>query len=304
MNDPQRSRAGGLFALGAFFTWGAAPLYFRQLRGVPALEIVAHRVAWSAVLLLAIAALLGRLGPVLAVLRRPKLLLALTGTAVLIGANWVLFVWAIETKHLIQVSLGYFTNPLVSVALGAAFLRERLSRAQAWAVAIAGTGVLVLAISSREVPWLALLLAGTFGLYGLFRKLLPVDPLTGLLVETVVLWPVAAGWLLLRQAAGTGAFGRHGAGIDALLVLSGALTSVPLLCFVAAARRLSLTALGFFQYLAPTLQFLIAVAIWDEPFDARKLAAFCAIWAALALVSFDAVKRSRRAACPDGARRV
>jgi chloramphenicol-sensitive protein RarD len=247
---------------------------------------------------------LRRADAVVAVLRRPRLLAALAGTAALIAANWLAFLWAIETGHLLQVSLGYFMNPLLNVALGAIVLRETLSRAQGAAVAIAAAGVLGLAVAGREVPWLALFLAGTFALYGLFRKLMPVDPLTGLLAETVLLWPVAVGALLWWHHAGRGAFGRS-AGTDALLVLSGAVTAVPLLCFVAAARRLSLTALGFFQYLAPTLQFLIAVLLWHEPFSGPRLWAFCAIWLALGVASWDALRRSRRPPrgpieCPEG----
>lgn len=288
-----RATSGGLFALAAFLLWGTVPLYFRELRHVPALEVVAHRIAWSSALLAVTAALLGRMGPVLEALRRPRLLAALALTALLIAANWLIFVWAVETEQLLQVSLGYFINPLVNVALGAAFLGERLSRLQAIAVAIAGGSVLFLAVSAGEIPGLALLLAGTFAIYGLVRKLLNVDPLTGLLVETAMLWPLATGWLAWRGAAGEGAFGARDGATDVLLALSGAITAIPLLCFVAAARRLTLTSLGFFQYLAPSLQFLIAVILWKEPFDAARLGAFAGIWLALALVSADALRRAR-----------
>lgn len=295
-----RTAAGAGFALLAFGTWGLGPLYFRPLHGVPPLEVLAHRVIWSALLLLVVVLVLRRTGAVRAVVKQKRLLLALCGTAVLIAANWLGYLWGIENAQIVQVSLGYFTNPLLNVALGALVLRERLTRGQALAVTIAGASVLYLAIASRQVPWLAVILASTFALYGLFRKLMPVDPVTGLLVETWVVFPVAVTGLLLRHAHGQGALFSGSTRHDVLLLLAGAFTIIPLLSFVAAAQRLPLTVLGFFQYLAPTLQLALAL-LWGEPFDARILAAFCGIWTALGVVSVDALRR-RRSAHPDDAR--
>ena len=295
-----RTAAGAAFALLAFGTWGLGPLYFRPLHGVPPLEVLAHRVTWSALLLLVVVVALRRTGAVLAVVRQKRLVLALCGTALLIATNWLGYLWGIEHARIMQVSLGYFTNPLLNVALGALVLRERMSAGQRVAVAIAGASVAYLAIASRQVPWLAVILASTFALYGLFRKLMPVDPVTGLLVETWVVFPVAVTGLVLRHAHGHGALFAGSTRHDVLLLLAGAFTTIPLMSFVAAAQRLPLTVLGFFQYLAPTLQLGLAL-LWGEPFDARVLAAFCGIWTALGVVSVDALRR-RRAIPPDDAR--
>jgi chloramphenicol-sensitive protein RarD len=284
---------GGLLAVGAFTFWGLAPLYFRPLRHVDPLEVLAHRVTWSVVFLVVVAAAMRRGPEILRVLRAPRVVLALMLSAALICVNWGLFILAVSRQEVLQASLGYFLNPLLNVMLGVLVLGERLRRAQAAAVIIAGASVVALAVHVRGVPVIALLLAVTFAAYGLVRKLIPVDALTGLLVETLLLLPAAVILLVTRERVGTAAFGGGGM-TDALLLLAGAWTAIPLLLFVGAARRLTLTSLGFFQYIAPTLQFLLAVLAWHESFGLARLLAFCGTWLALAIVSVDAALVARR----------
>ncbi len=294
-DDLSRTAKGSALAVIAFSLWGAAPVYFRPLAGVPALEVIAHRITWSAVVLLPLAILTGRREAILRACRDRRVALGLALTAALIAMNWLVFVWAVGHRSVLDVSLGYFMNPLVNVALGAIVLGERMNRAQGVAVTIACASVLYLTLSLHRVPWIALMLALSFGAYGLLRKLLPVDALTGLLVETMLLLPAAAVFLLVLARRDAGALGAQGATVTVLLLLSGAWTAIPLLCFVGAARRLTLTAVGFFQYLAPSGQFVLAVIAWNEPFSRAQLLSFCGIWAALALVSVDALRRARAA---------
>ena len=293
--------SGVLFALGAYGAWGLLPVYWKALERVPLLEIVAHRVLWS----LGFAALLlqGADGwsQVREVMRSPRLLLAMSATSLLIGSNWLLFIWAVNAGHVLATSLGYFLNPLVSVLLGVAFLRERLRLLQTLAVGLAAFGVLQLALREGGVPWISLLLAGTFALYGLLRKLAPIRPLAGLAVELLLLAPLAAGYLLWLGARHRGAFLAEGWGFEsALLGLAGVATATPLLWFTAAARRLRLSTLGLFQYLAPSLSFGLAVAVYHEPFTRSDALTFGCIWAALALYSSDSARalRSRRRELP------
>lgn len=287
------ARSRGLaYALAAYLLWGAFPLYFKALHGVPAPEILAHRVLWSVVLLAGIVFLGGRA----AVLRdalRPGRRGVLAATAVLIAANWLIYIWAVNAGRVLEASLGYFVNPLVNVLLGMAFLRERLSRVQALAVALAGAGVAVLVVRLGTVPWLPLGLALTFGLYGLLRKRAGIDPIGGLLGETALLAPVALGYLLLRGAGGEGAFG-HGAWRTALLVAAGPVTTVPLVWFAIGVRSLRLSTMGLVQYVTPTLQFLLAVVLFREPFTRTHAIAFGCIWVSLAAYTWDALARVRR----------
>jgi len=287
-------RPAVIAAITAFSIWGLSPLYFKAVGALPALDIVVHRVLWS-VLLLALALLLGgrfaRLRQDLSADRAlPRMLLA---TALLNSANWLAFVWAINAGRTLEASLGYFINPLFSVLLGAAFLGERLRPAQRLAVLIAVAGVLVRIWQVGSLPWIALLLALTFGLYGLLRKRAPIDPLGGLFVETLLATPPALAWLGWQAAHGEldWALLRE---LGWLLPMAGLITTVPLMLFAFGARRLPLATIGFTQYLAPSLSFVVAVWIFREPFDLGRLGAFVLIWIALAIYSADLWRASRR----------
>lgn len=284
-----------LAALAAFCIWGLAPLYFRAIGSVPPFEIVAHRVLWSALFLAVLIALLpfaGGFGRVRSVLAQPKLLGLLTITALLTSSNWLVFIWAVDAERLLEASLGYFINPLVSVALGAIFLGERLRPLQAAAVAIAFAGVGWRVWQLGTLPWIALFLAGTFGLYGLLRKRAPIEAASGLFIETLLVAPLALGWLAWLAYRGDFSFGS-GAHTDWLLPLSGIITAVPLMLFAIGARRLPLATVGFLQYLAPSINFIIAVWLFREPFDAAQFIGFLLIWTALAIYSADMLHAAR-----------
>jgi chloramphenicol-sensitive protein RarD len=291
-------RAGVASAVAAFLIWGLFPLYWKQVASVPALEIVAHRTAWAFVFVAAWVSWRGGWGLAAAVVANRRTLLVLAIGALLIGVNWLLYIWAVTHAHVMEGSLGYYINPLVNVLLGVVVLRERLSRPQALAVGLAAAGVAVLSLGYGRFPWIALALASTFGLYGLVRKTVAADAITGLLCETAILTPAAAGYLLLLGARGSGAFGVS-TKATALLVLGGAVTAVPLALFAYGARALPLSTLGFIQYLSPSLQFLCAVLIYGEPFTAAHAVTFACIWTALAVLTWDARKRLRRAGARD-----
>jgi chloramphenicol-sensitive protein RarD len=293
--DRRGRLAGPAFALGAFLSWGLSPIYFKAVADVPAWEILLHRVAWTWLLLVLTVLLLGRLGTVTAVLRGHRARRALLGSTPLIVLNWLVFIWAVQTGRVLEASLGYFINPLVNVVLGRLFLRERLGRLQGLAVALAAASVLLLTLDAGRPPWISLTLGISFGLYGLIRKVAPVDALSGLLLETALLVPLAAGCLIWLGATGQGTWAASPTSTKLLLLAVGVVTAVPLLCFVAAARRMTLTGLGFAQYLAPTCHFVLAVAVFGEPFRAPQLVAFCGIWAALAVFSGEAAWRMRAA---------
>ncbi len=283
--------AGSVFAILAYGFWGIAPLYFRALDDVGAFEIVAHRVLWTALLLLPILAFTQSFGRLKAALTTPKVALTLLISGTLIGANWLIFILAILDARVLEASLGYFINPLVSLALGIVVLKERPTPLQFLAMAVAGLGVLNEVVRFGAVPWLGLALAGSFAIYGLLRKQVAVDAFVGLTVESWLLLPVA-GLFLLSLPAG-GAFLRSGESA-AWLMLAGPVTMFPLLCFAAAATRLALGTLGFFQYLAPSLQFLLAIWVFQEPFDPAQWWTFGLIWLGLALFSLNMILRRRR----------
>ena len=296
--DPNTVRNGMLAALFAFIVWGLAPLYFRALGSVPPFEIVAHRVLWSALFLaglLAFVPFTGGFERVRAVWQQPRLLALLALTSLLTSSNWLVFIWAIDAGRLLEASLGYFINPLVSVALGAIFLGERLRPLQATAVAIACVGVAWRVWQLGSLPWIPLFLAGTFGLYGLLRKRAPVDAVSGLFVETLLVAPLALAWLAWLHHHGSLAFGGGGL-TDWLLPLTGVITAVPLMMFAVGARRLPLATVGFLQYIAPSLNFLVAVLLFREPFDTTQLVGFGLIWLALAVYSADLLHAGRKAA--------
>lgn len=283
-------RRGVICALCAFFVWGVSPIFFKALSWVPAAEIVSHRVLWSVLLLLAWIGFQQGFGKLKAVFAQPRTLALLGLTTVLTASNWLIYVWAILAGHTVEASLGYFINPLLNVALGALVLRERLRPLQWAAVSLAALGVLSRIVMMGRLPWIALLLAGTFAAYGLLRKRAPVDSVNGLCVETLLALPVALIYLLW-VGLGEGLHGADKGWALLLLPAAGLLTTVPLALFTEGARRLPLSTLGLLQYMAPTLQFLCAVFVFREAFGPTQLASFALIWAGLALYSFDALRR-------------
>jgi chloramphenicol-sensitive protein RarD len=291
--EARRHRTVGvLAAAGSYLIWGLFPLYFRALAGVPAPEVLAHRILWSSAFMVLLVSLARRWGDVLRQLKASGTLPTLAASALLISTNWLVYIWAVHAGRVVEASLGYFVNPLVSVLLGVVFLREPLSRRQAAAVALAAAGVLVLLVRAGQPPWVALTLAVTFGLYGLLRKRARVDPLAGLLAEVCMLLPLAAGWLGWLWLGGEAHFGG-GARVTLLLAASGVVTAVPLLLFAVGVGRLRLSTVGLLQYLNPTAQLLIAVFAFGEPFGAAHAVAFGCIWASLALYTAEALSGAR-----------
>lgn len=289
------SRQGVVFGLAAYLIWGSFPVFFKELAGASPLEIVCHRIVWSAVFLLVVVAARRQLGNIGRIVRDRSTLLTLCGSTLLIATNWLVFLYAIQRGEVLQSSLGYFMTPLFSVLLGFVFLRERLSRWQQVSVLCAFGGVLNLAVYQGTFPWLALILAISFGLYGLLRKLARVDAMIGLSVETLLLMPLALGYLVYLATQQQGAFLAGSFRLDLLLPLSGVVTAIPLLCFVGAARRLRLTTIGFLQYLTPSLHFILAVGLYSEAFSASHLVSFLFIWVGLGVFSCDAIWTRRKA---------
>lgn len=279
--------------MAAYSIWGVLPIYWKWLSAFPATTILAHRILWSllfSALLLSLGRRWRELG---AALSGRATLAPLVASSLLIGGNWLAFIWSVNHAHVVETSLGYYLTPLVSVALGRLFLEERLLPLQRLAVAIAATGVVLLAWGASEVPWIALFLASSFALYGLVRKLAPVAPVPGLAVETLLLAPLALGHLIWLQRTGAGAFPTGDGREIVLLVLSGAITATPLLLFAEAARRLPLSMLGFLQYIGPSLTLGVALVVFGEPFTSRQAASFGLIWAALALFSLSSARSHR-----------
>jgi chloramphenicol-sensitive protein RarD len=294
---PERSfRSGLVWGLAAYGSWGLFPIYFKAVAAVPALEVLAHRVVWSVVVLAIVLTVQRRWHEVVAAVADLRILGVLGVTALLIGGNWYLFIWAVTTGHLLQASLGYFINPLVNVFLGVVFLGERMSRAGIAAVAMAGLGVGWLAARGGAVPWVALVLAFSFALYALIRKTARVKPVPGLAVETALLAPVAVLYLATTASSGGLYFGTGSWKLDLLLAAAGLITALPLLWFNMAAQSLPLSTLGFLQYLSPTGQFLLAVLAYGEPLTRDRLVAFAWIWIALGIFTVDQLQTRKRIA--------
>jgi chloramphenicol-sensitive protein RarD len=295
--EARTRRHGIAAALIAFTIWGLAPLYFKAVGSVPPTEIVAHRILWSLLFLAGLLAFWRGFDGLWRLRSQPRLIGLLAVTALLTGSNWLVFVWSISAGRLLEASLGYFINPLVSILLGRLFLGERMRALQQAAVALALTGVAWRVWQVGSLPWVALFLALTFGFYGLLRKRAPVDPINGLFVETLITAPLALAWLAWLGAGGELHFGRDTL-TSALLPLAGVLTAVPLMLFALGAQRLPLSTIGFLQYLAPSLNFVLAVFLFHEPFDMGQLIGFALIWSALALYTADMVHAGHRAAAP------
>ncbi len=285
-------RKGVALAICAYCLWGFAPLYFKLLNQVSATEILLHRVIWSFVFMLILMQFIGGFAKLRALFRQPKQLGVLALTSVLIAGNWLLFIWAINNDHMLDASLGYFINPLINVLLGMVFLQECLRKLQWAAVSLACAGVLIQLISFGSIPVVSLGLAASFGVYGLLRKKVNVDAKTGLLVETAILVPVALLYLAMNLD-GTSIL-ENSWQMNLLLMAAGIVTSIPLLCFAGAATRIPLSMLGFFQYIGPSIMFIMAVSLFNEPFDLEKGITFAFIWSALVIFTLDLALKSRR----------
>jgi len=275
-------------ALGAYLCWGAFPLYFKALAHVSAIEVLCNRIVWSALFAIGLVLLLGKAEPLWAVLRDRKRLLGLTGSAICITINWGVYIWAVANHHALDASIGYYVLPLVNLLLGALLLKERLTRLQTLSVGLVVLGVIVLASGLQGVPWIVLALSLSFGCYGLLRKVVPVDSLVGLTVETLILAPFALGMMLWQpQPAAV----MSGGWTTVLLVAAGPVTAIPLLLFAFGARRLKLATLGLMQYINPTIQMSIAVLLFGEAFTPTHAVTFACIWGGLLLYSAPMLRR-------------
>lgn len=293
---PQQTRQGIFFALGAYFIWGVAPVYFKLLQQVPPGEIMTHRVIWSFIFMLILISASRGWRNLRAMAAHPKKVLLLAVSAVVICSNWLLYIWAVNNHHMLEASLGYFINPLLNVLVGMVFLGERFRRLQWFAVALATCGVLVQLWKYGSVPVIALGLAITFSFYGLLRKKIGVDAQTGMLIETTWLLVPAAVYLFAIAESSTSHLSNNPLSLNLLLAAAGIITTVPLMLFTAACTRLRLSTVGFFQYLGPTLMFLLAVLFYGEQMTSDKMLTFGFIWAALALFIADALWALRRSA--------
>jgi chloramphenicol-sensitive protein RarD len=281
-----------LYAAAAYIIWGLFPIYFKALQDVAPSEILWHRVAWAFVFLLIVLAARRQWSWMAQVARRPRVLAGFTVSAVLLSVNWYIYIWSVNSGHVVDASLGYFINPLVNVLLGFLLLHERLSPAQWAAVALAAAGVAWLTWQAGHLPWIGLALAFTFGSYGLLRKTAALGALEGLSLETFLLFPIAFAYLMLLAHKGQNAFVHASAGHKALAAAAGPITAVPLLLFAAGARRIRMSTLGLLQYLAPSLQLLLGVWLYGEPFGGKRLAGYAVIWSALALYSLEGAWRA------------
>lgn len=293
-DEQQRTRQGILLAVAAYTMWGIAPIYFKSLSEVSPFEILSHRVVWSFFLLAFLLHMSRGWRKVRDTLTSKPKMLYLVATSILVGANWLIFIWAVNSNHMLDASLGYYINPLINVLLGMFFLGERLRKLQWFAVSLAAIGVIIQLIAFGSVPIVAIALAFSFGFYGLLRKKVSLEAQTGLFIETLVMQPIAATYLLFIADSATSDFSMNPMQLNLLLVAAGVITTVPLLCFTGAATRLKLSTLGFFQYIGPSLMFLLAVLIYGEAFTSDKAITFAFIWGALVVFSFDGLRNNKK----------
>ena len=286
---------GIIYAAGAYIIWGLLPLYWKALSGVPAGQILAHRIVWSLVFVGIILALRHNWSWLRGAIRKPRLLLTFALSGSLLAVNWFTYIWGVNAGFIVETGLGYFINPLVNVLLGYLVLKERLRPAQWLALSVALAGVLYLTFSYGAFPWIAMTLATSFGIYGLIRKTAPLNSAEGLFLETAVLFLPALGYLLLMETRGAGDFAHTDISTTLLLAGAGIVTSVPLMLFASGARRISLTSLGLLQYIAPTLQVMIGVFVFGEAFGPARIVGFGLIWLALGLYSGESIIYRRRA---------
>lgn len=282
-------KAGVLFALAAYGMWGFAPIYFKLLMDLPAPDILVHRIVWSVAVLIVLVTFTGKFASVRAALKNNRVVQILLLSGVLLAINWLLFIWAINNDHLLDASLGYYINPLINVFLGRIFLAERLRMLQKIAVGLAIFGVGAMVLSYGDLPWIALVLAVSFGFYGLLRKQVAVDSLPGLMIETIMMLPFAIGYWIFFGAELSNML-TNPMSFNLLLLGAGIITTAPLLCFTAAARRIRYSTLGFFQYIGPSIMFLLAIFVYGEPLEEVRLFTFGFVWFALLLFSFDSYR--------------
>lgn len=292
--NPATAKQGYIAAVSAFVIWGAFPVYFHSLHIVPALQVIAHRITWSLVFVLGWMFFRGELGQLRAALSNRGVVLRLAASASLISLNWLAFVYGVMHGRVVEVSLGYFIGPLVNVLLGVFLLSERLTPAQWTSVALATLGVGYLTYITGGVPWLALIIAVSFSVYGFVRKVVKIEALPGLAMETLILTPLAVGYLIWSEANGVGALGHVDLFTDALMILSGPLTASTLYLFAYATRRLTYSTVGVLQYIAPSLQFASGLFVLHEPFDHARAIGFVIIWGSLVLYAGEGVRLSRR----------
>ncbi|MFV0574245.1 MAG: EamA family transporter RarD [Vibrio sp.] len=293
-DELKRTQQGVLFAVLAYIMWGIAPMYFKALGDVPPFEILCHRIIWSFFFLAILLYFTKGWEKVRMTLRAKTKVLYLLSTSVIIGANWLIFIWAISIGHMLDASLGYYINPLFNVVLGMLFLSEKLRKLQWVAVALASIGVLIQVVVFGSIPIIAIALAVTFGLYGLLRKKVNLDAFTGLFIETLVLLPVAFIYLFAIADTATSHLGSNSTSLNLLLISAGIVTTLPLLCFAGAAVRLRLATLGFIQYIGPSLMFLLAVFVYGETFSSDKFFTFAFIWAALIIFTWDGLTQNAK----------
>ena len=293
--DPSAPAKGVAAAGGAFVIWGLFPIYLKALQTVPAMQIVAHRIVWCCVLVVAWLAVRGDITKLYRAVTERTTRWRLTATGLLISVNWLVYAWAVTKGYVVEASLGYFINPLVNVLLGVLVLSERLNRTQWTAVALAGIAVVYLTIDAGRPPWISLALALSFGCYGLLRKITSTDAISGLAAETLLVMPLAAAYLLWCESVGSGSLGHWGTLVDTLLICSGIATAVPLVLFTYGARRIPYSTVGVLQYIAPTLQLALGVLLYHEPFGPARATGFSFIWLALLIYAGEGLLRSRRA---------
>ncbi len=291
--ERSQQRIGVIHAVAAYVLWGFMPVFFKLLEGVPPTEVVAHRIIWCVPLLIGILLLRGQLASLRAALTNPKALAMLAISALLISVNWLVYIYAVTSGHIVAASLGYFLNPLLNVLLGYLFLSERLGKPQIIAVILAGLGVAILAFEALDTLWISITLALSFGLYGLVRKTAPVESLPGLSVETMLLAPFAIAYAVWIYGTGPGTGWGSGTNMTALLMLGALVTAVPLLLFGSATRKIGYGTIGFIQYIGPTIQFLFGVLVYGETLSAAKIICFVLIWIALAIFSWDMIRQHR-----------
>ncbi|MGY2574120.1 EamA family transporter RarD [Vibrio sp. C8] len=292
--EQTNAKKGVLLAIGAYTMWGIAPIYFKTITFVPALEILSHRVIWSFFFLAIIIHFSHQWRNVVSIFQSKSKMLYLFATALLIGANWLIFIWAINANHMLDASLGYYINPLINVVFGMLFLGERLRKLQWFAVALAAIGVAIQIVVFGSVPVVAFALAVSFAFYGLLRKKVSVNGQTGLFIETLVLIPAALIYLAWFADSATSSMANNELNLNVLLISAGIVTTLPLLCFTGAATKLKLSTLGFFQYIGPSLMFLLAVLIYGEAFSTDKAITFTFIWGALVVFSYDGLTQGRK----------
>ncbi|BBB27185.1 EamA family transporter RarD [Amphritea japonica] len=294
--EAQEQHRGIIFALVAYGMWGLVPIYFKSVASVSPFEVVAHRIIWSVLFLALFVAASGKWQEFIHYLRQKKLLVGLIASATVISLNWLVFIWAVGQDRILEASLGYFINPLISLLLGMVFLGERLRKTQWIAISMAAAGVVYQLVLLGSLPWVALVLACSFGIYGLLRKRIDIDPFSGLLIETLLLSPFALAYLFWLKQHDQLAFLSASTETSWLLIAAGIVTSLPLIFFAAGARRLTLTLNGLLQYIAPSIAFFLAVAVYHEPLDSDRLVTFCLIWAGLIMFTAEGVWQGRRTA--------